>query len=343
MGVGALAFAAVLAPSDVSACGAFFRELKTVTVPSLQVEQVLVIHDPAKEQEHLVRELVFRDAKEPFGFVVPTPSLPTVAKVEHSPFEELAKTYDPDPPGIPPVDLSGAARSNGGGIGGGATVMVLSEQRIGSFTAFVLSATDSAALKSWLSKNQLTTTPSSDAWLQHYVTLGFYFVAFRYEVSAVKNADAKTKSETVRISFTSPLPFYPYLEPDHPAAFANVAASNPPPRELAVWLVTPERFVPVAAKTVAGVVDWRRPWIESAKHPPVKVQDLRTQLGAELGALLPDSNGAWTVQAFQDQKTSRKGWGDVVLVPEKAREVDVTKLAHFGGLAASLDAKAEKP
>ena len=79
------------------------------------------------------------------------------------------------------------------------------------------------------------------------------------------------------------------------------------------------------------------------KHAPVKIDDLRTQVGPELGALLPASTDAFTVQTFQDQKTSRKGWGDVVLVPEKAREVDVTKLAHFGGLAASLDPKGEKP
>ena len=255
-----MAAACSLVPSDVAACGAFFsRRTTTVTVPSLQVEQVLVIHDSKTEREHFIREVAFRDAKEPFGFVVPTPSLPTVATVARSPFEELAKDYYPDPPGRPALDLALVGLS-GAGVGGGVStkVTVLSEQRVGSFTAFVLAATDSAALKSWLDRNQLATTPASDAWLAHYVALSFYFVAFRYEVPDVKTTRERTKSETVRISFASPLPFYPYREPDHPKADAS-----PLPRELAVWLVTSERFVPVAAKKVGDDVDWRRPWIEA--------------------------------------------------------------------------------
>lgn len=310
-----------------------------VTVPSLQVEQVLVIHDPATEQEHFIREVAFRDAKEPFGFVVPTPSRPTVAKVAHSPFERLASDYYPDPPGAPPVDLGLSGLSGGGtGTGAGASqVTVLSQERVGSFTAFVLAASDGAALRSWLDRNQLATTPASDAWLAHYVALGFYFVALRYEAPDAKTIRERTRAETVRISFASPLPFYPYREPDH------ATAPGTAPRELAVWLVTPERFVPVAAKKVGDAIDWRRPWIEGVRHDPVKVEELQRQLGAELGALLPASKDALTVQTFQDQKRSRQGWGDVVLVPEKARTVDVTKLSHFGGLAASLDPKGEKP
>jgi hypothetical protein len=337
---GALALAT---PRDVSACGGFFARRATKTVPSLQVEQVLIVHDPKAEQEHFIRELVFRDAKEPFGFVVPTPSRPTVAKVERSPFVDLALHYPPEPRGLSLGGGGGGAARSAGGLAGVAPVTVLSQQRIGSFTAFVLAATDSGALRSWLDKNQLATTPESDAWLEHYVSLGFYYVAFRYEVPAAKAGEDKTKSETVRISFASPLPFYPYKEPDHGSADAGWAG----PRVLAVWLMTPERFVPVAAQTVGERVSWKRPWAEPRKHEPVKRDALRAQLGAELGALVPAPRAGevdpWTVQTFEDQKTSRRGWGDVVLVPETAREADVSKLARFGGLAASLDPKGEKP
>jgi hypothetical protein len=87
---------ALLAPRSADACGGVFRRTTTKTVPSLQVEQVLAIYDPAKEQEHFIRQLAFRDAKEPFGFIVPTPSLPTVAKVDGSPFAALARQFSPE-------------------------------------------------------------------------------------------------------------------------------------------------------------------------------------------------------------------------------------------------------
>ena len=330
---------ALASPRDVAACGGFFsgRTTITKTVPSLQVEQVLILHDPATQQEHFIRDLVFSDAKEAFGFVVPTPSLPTVAKVTRSPFADLASYYPPEPvtKGGGLGGIGGGAAGSGGGAGL-ARVTVLSQERIGSFTAFVLAANDSGALKGWLDQNALTTTPKSDAWLQHYVSLHFYFVAFRYEVPEAKTGDPKAKSETVRMSFASPLPFYPYKEPDHPVG------PTPHPRVLAVWLMTPERSVPVALHNGS----WQRPWAEPRWHNPTKLADLRMRLGTDLGALVPSPDGgqvAWTVQTFEDQKRDRRGWGDVVLVPEAPHDADVGKLTRFGNLAASLDPKGELP
>ena len=101
----ATAALALLLPTHAEACGVVFTRGATglaavgVTakpVPSLQVEQVLVIHDPVKEEEHFIRQLAFRNASDPFGFVVPTPSRPTVAKVASSPFAELARLYPPE-------------------------------------------------------------------------------------------------------------------------------------------------------------------------------------------------------------------------------------------------------
>ena len=47
---------------------------------------------------------------------------------------------------------------------------VLSKERVGSFTAFVLAATDSAALERWLKDNQLVVPPETRAWLDHLST-----------------------------------------------------------------------------------------------------------------------------------------------------------------------------
>jgi hypothetical protein len=212
-------------------------------------------------------------------------------------------------------------------------VTVISQERIGSFTAFVLAATDAGALKKWLDDNELATTPSSEAWLKHYVDIGFHFVAFRYETDA-KGGGGRSKTETVRISFATPRPFYPYLEPLH--------AEPPPsaPRVLAVWLVSPERGVPVAAvKDGEGdAIRWKRPWKEARLHAPTTTASLAASLGPSLGALVPaGAPGRLVVQTFLDQKQSRRGWGDVVVVPASPEAIDAAKMKRMRKLMTSLD------
>lgn len=320
------------APTDADACGGVFRGPRTATVPSLQVEQVLVIHDPVKEEEHFIRQLSFRNATEPFGFIVPTPSRPTVAKVATSPFGELVKRY---PPEGGRFDLrlggGGGVQAGGSGKGGPAKVTILSMDRIGSFTAFVLAATDAGALGRWLKSNRFETTPESSAWLKHYVDVGFYFTAFRYEPDP-KVAGTDVKSETVRISFATPLPFYPYREPEH-------RKDDPTfPRVLAVWFVAPERAVPVANVEDDAGGHVKRPWAEDAKHAEATPTTLRPIVGP-LADLLPGApTEPLVVQTFEDQKVSRHGWGDVVLVPETARPVEAARRTRMDKLAAAIGA-----
>lgn len=349
----AVAVIGVLLPiRDTSACGGFFARrttsTTTVTVPSLQVEQVLILHDAEKEEEHFIREIVFRDAKEPFGFVVPTPSQPTVAKVDKSPFAALAARFPPEyEPEVTLRDLValGAAGGTGGGGAAPRTVTVISEERIGSFTAFVLAANDGNALKKWLEENQLETTPASEAWLQHYVDLGFYFVAFRYELPAANSGTARSKSETVRISFSTPRPYYPYLEPEHASADAGADNRVTASRVLAVWLVARERSVPIAMVTDDEGTAWKRPWKEARKHGATTAASLTATLGSSIGGLLPRGSsdadaGArdkLVVQTFQDQKVTRRGWGDVVLVPEAPQAIDAPKMRRLEKLMAALD------
>lgn len=349
---------ALCSPSPTAdACGGFFakRSLKQVTVPSLQVEQVLILHDPDTEQEHFIRELVFRDADEPFGFIVPTPSLPTVAKVATPPFSKLSRLYPPEEMlALSGIGLGGFGRGSGGG--GRPAVAVLSEQRVGSFTAFVLAANDAGALKKWLDDNALVSTPKSDAWLAHYVQSGFFFVAFRYERPAGKPS-LGMKSETVRISFSTPLPYYPYKEPEHEQIPEDRR------RVLTVWLASHERHVPVALRERGAARGWQRPWLEALTHPSALRRPLTEILGAELGGLLPagrqeplpvadnleakaEVNGddRWlVVQTFEDQKFDRGGWGDVVLVPESPRHgVTDAWLQRAQKLMAVLEPSLEK-
>ena len=231
--------------SVAQACGGFFRA-RTVPAekrPSLAREKVLLIHDG--KREHFIREVAFERAEEPFGFVVPTPSRPEVEPVKEQPFTKLRQTFAYQTP---------LTMGRGGGLGGGAPgkgsagVTVLEKKKVGSFTAFVLAATDESALAKWLADNELVSSKEADAWLAHYVKMSFFYVAMRYDPPKGKKKVPRVDAETIRISFDTPLAYYPYLEPEAPEL-------TPQPRLMELWFLGPDRVVPVALKEQR----WLRP------------------------------------------------------------------------------------
>ena len=285
----ALVLALLAMPSfapRAEACGGFFsRAAEGTRRPSLAYEQMLIVFDAAKRREHFVREVVFRTAREPFGFVVPAPARPEVAAVKKSPFADLRKSFPFEPP-TKGFRLGGM----GGGMPAGAVgVQVLEVSKVGSFTAFVLAADDAKALAGWLSKNGFSSTPQADSWLAHYVKLKFYYVAMRYEppsqAADAGTAEPRTASETMRISFDTPLPYYPYFEPDP-------APQSPPrePRLLDVWLVSKDAYVPVSAQTQGARVHWVRPLAAGANYDGNNREALARALDAD-AAILPSGTG----------------------------------------------------
>ncbi len=319
---------AITPPAPVSAC-AVIPEPRATALPSLAVERVLIAFDRSAEIEHFVREISFESARDPFGFVVPTPSRPEVETARGGIFGELEERFR----FAPELDSreGGTGRHAAGG-GVARSVEVLEEKRVGSFTAFTLAATDASALRAWLEKNHLETSSAAEAWLAHYVKLGFFFVAFRYEPEQA-GSDGRLKSEIVRISFSTPHPFYPYLEP----------APDPraPPRGerlLALWFVSQRPMTPIAVvKTAAGVA-WMRPWREGLRK---KIPD-GGELASALGVPLPRGT-ALAVQTFEDQKTNREGFGDVLFVPEAAEELDTAAIEKRRRYFAALDPELEAP
>ena len=132
-------------------------------------------------------------------------------------------------------------------------------------------------------------------------------------------------SRTLRISFDTPLPYYPYAEPEDVPRQSG--------RELQVWLVSSELLAPLAgARTSAG---WglRRPWSEGAQSE-VSDANLSSALGADLAALVP---GARHLQTFGDWKEERPGFGDLVLVPAVPQACDAACVEARRPLLALLD------
>lgn len=304
---GLCSLAGLTAPTLADACGGFFRSraVDPEQTPSLSREKVLLIHDAENRRQHFIREVAFARAREPFGFVVPTPTRPEVGEVAKTPFTKLRKAFP-----FAPTPRGDSKRSGGGGrASASAGVEVLEVKRVGSFTAFVLAADDADALGRWLADNHLVSDPASDAWLAHYVELGFYYVAMRYDPPKADTAGesglpGSVVAETIRISFASPLPYYPYLEPSHAELEPAVG-----PRLLELWYVGSEPVVPVATRDRDGVSAWVQPLKRGRSHADARDELVRT-LDPELSKLLPA--GPLLVQTFQDQKRSREGFGDVV-------------------------------
>lgn len=323
---GALAF--VAAEPRAHACGGFFsaRALKPEQRPTLAREKVLIVHDAARGREHFIREVAFRRADEKFGFVVPTPTRPEVAAVEKNPFTRLRDEFQFERDGA----TIGLGRGGGAGYGGGGgSVEVLAVEKVGSFTAFTLAASDAAALAGWLKDNALTSTPETDRWLEHYVKLGFYYVAMRYDPppDAKSRKRAAIGAETIRISFDTPVAYYPYFEPEAPQSARS-------PRLLEVWYVGSESAVPVARLEESDTSRWVRPLKSGKEHRNARKR-LQSALLAELEALLPE--GDLVVQTFQDQKRRRTGYHDILFAPTTSRALAPEQRAAVEPLLAVLD------
>lgn len=323
--VGAL----LLQPSPTEACVVMVpAEVEPQARPSLSQEQVLIVFDDAKHRQHFIREVAFRKANTTFGFVVPTPTRPEVESVEEPPFSDLQVSFP-----FSALGSVGMARSAAAGLepaAADAPVQVLETKKVGSFTAFVLAATDDAALASWLKDNGLVSRPDADAWLKQLVQMKFFYVAMRYDPPKGTNAagDGEVQSETIRISFDTPMPYYPYREPDAPS---GEAAQD---RTLDLWYVGREPVTPLSLLLKPGNRQWVQPLASGEQYDDARAA-LDGVLPNELDEIVPA--GSLVVQTFEDHKVSREGFGDILFVPRKRRALTAADKAELEPLLAILD------
>lgn len=327
---------ALVFATDARACGAVARKRLPAadpyaTLPYLAIEQTLIAWDRTTRIEDFVREARFARTNEPFGFVVPVPGKPEVAKVD-SPFSALRREF---PYNAPERPRSGGG-SKAGGAGGGAKAApepleILSQQRVGSFEVTTLRATAATALDEWLNTNGFELTESAKPWLAHYVTLHFYFVAFKYAGAAAGAGDGMT-SETVRIRFETGAPFYPYLEPETPRG-----SPLPSERMLAVWVVTQEPMIPIVTHTRGAEWTWQTPW-EMTQATSVLTANFLAKIPAMETGFPIRAKNVW-VQPYLDLRTSRMNLGDAVFGYRGSRDLDGDDVDALRPLLPVLDAR----
>ena len=76
----------------LSACATAPREGETVAIAD---EEALIVHDPVAGVEHFIRRAAFRTAAREFGFLVPTPAVPTLTEAPEWLFARITVHHGP--------------------------------------------------------------------------------------------------------------------------------------------------------------------------------------------------------------------------------------------------------
>ena len=286
-------FVALLCSRELLACAPAPAAGERIAVIE---ESAVIVWEPATKTEHFIRRATFRGGTRDFGFLVPTPTAPTLTRVDDDVFDHLQRktsrqiVYETEKQidWTPLIFLPFAARYRG--EGGPATtaappVDVLSTQKVGGYEAAILSATDAAALNTWLGDNGYATTPDLTQWLDAYVAQRWIISAFKIDKSEGEYA---ARTSAVRMSFTTDRPFFPYREP------AMQREIDQPSRLLRVFFVGPER--------VTGTIGADGKWPGELEWSDA-IKDLEVA-GVKL-------TGNERLSAFADNSSPRPGTDDL--------------------------------
>jgi hypothetical protein len=233
MRVSGLALAVVLLASrDAFACAIAPPESEHVR---MEAEEALIVWDAKAGVEHFIRRAAFETASKDFGFLVPTPSKPTLAEADDAVFARLEehtkpevvtkRSYEVEPGGFLLRSKSEAAA----GLDG---VNVLDVARVAGLDAVVLEADDASALGEWLKKHGYAFPDELLGWVEPYVKKHWKITAFKIARGADGGAFG---TRALRMSFETKEPFFPYREP------ATAGAPRGPARMLRVSIVSTER------------------------------------------------------------------------------------------------------
>jgi hypothetical protein len=311
----ALALGLVAPPPRAEACATAPPPGESVRIVD---EEALIVWDAATKTQHFVRRASFRSTSARFGFLVPTPTKPELGEVDDGVFHRLRSLLVPrverqlDGWRVEPTALFLLMFARDGQMASApaevaAPVRVLEERTVAGYDAVVLEADDPAALARWLEQHGFASDPTLAEWLTPYVTQ-------RWKLTAFKIADGPTPtpgvhalaSKSVRMSFITERPFFPYREPSEQRAQAPAALGSglPPERSLRVYFVSTER--------AQGALGDRGAWpAETLLAEPLD----RAWLECSGNCVeLPLPGSPW-LTVFDDRASPRPGTDEVFFAP----------------------------
>jgi len=237
---------------ELSACAPAPHAGDTVSIVE---ESAVIVWDAAARTQHFIRRATFRGGARDFGFLVPTPTVPTLAEVSDGIFDELEtrtrrETVHVERRALDWTPLAGIFLVSKGATetNAGAAVEVLSTQKVAGYDAVVLDASDAGALQAWLSEHGYAASADLTAWLDAYVQQRWKITAFKID----PQGSFAARTSAVKMSFATERPFFPYREP------ASQGATDV--RSLRVWFLGPERVNGTIGEGGhwAGVLVWSK-------------------------------------------------------------------------------------
>jgi hypothetical protein len=264
-------------------------------------ESAIMLWDATNHTQHFIRRANFKTTVKDFGFLVPTPSRPTLAAAPDSIFDELAKLTAPrvvrkvrwDPvAGIGCVAGAGRMMT----ASPTAEVHVLEHTRVAGYDAAVLAAKDPDALNRWLGEHGYESRPALTAWLAAYTKTGWNITAFK--IAKDENGAPGVATSALRMTFQTDRPFFPYREPDDQRA---ASAGTTTRRLLRVYLIADGRF--------AGTLDHGGNWPGATVWAKPLADEDQAKIARELRLPL-EGRTSWLTE-FEDTSSPRPGTDDL--------------------------------
>jgi len=292
-------------PQTAQRCAEAFPQNKPVEIAD---ESAIIIWDATTKTQHFIRRASFKTYGQDFGFLVPTPTKPTLAEAGDETFAKLTEIT------APRVVTQSAPSGGGGCIGCGmaapkgaspgiataeSAVRVLDEQRVAGYDTATLEADDADSLAKWLEEHSYDISPRLKEWVRPYVNMHWKITAFKF---AKKNADEpEVNSAAVRMTFHTERPIFPYREPASEAPKSEKPLKE---RLLRVFFLSDKRMQGTLGDkgpTWPGKTVWAKPL--TAEQRDLLLKQLK------LAADTPPPS--WWLTEFEDHSSPRPGTDDV--------------------------------
>jgi hypothetical protein len=286
--------------------------------PVVNADQAMVIlWDAATKTQHFIRQASFKSDADDFGFLVPSPSQPVLDESGDEAFPFLKKLTEPEIKKVPrPSGMScnigcGDDRvSRTKSAEPAPAVTVLEEKLVAGFHASVLEAKSTESLVGWLKEHGYAFSPEVAAWAKPYVEQGWKITALKVAKSQPGKDKKDVNASSLRMSFHTDRPLFPYREPD-PRSYAE--ALHAKRRLLRIYFVAEGRYRGELTKESpwTGQVAWSNPVTDAHRRTLLELLKLPLTTG-------PDK---WWLTEFEDNWPYRAAPADVYfsLDPEQTQ------------------------
>lgn len=282
-----------LLPAPVPGCCAVFPSGK----PVVNADQtVLIIWDAESKTEHFIRQASFKSDTDDFGFLVPTPSQPELDESGDEAFPILRKLTEPEHMKMPRPPSGGGMACGCGSVmapvksaGEAPAVVVLDEKLVAGFNAVVLEARSADALVGWLKERGYNFSPEVQAWAKPYIDQGWKITALKVAKGKDDKEGKTVAASSLRISFKTDRPLFPYREPDSTKDAVALGAKH---RLLRIYFIGDGRY--------QGELTKENPWTGTVAFANKLTAEDRNKVLQHLK--LPENTGPaqWWLTEFED-------------------------------------------